>query len=299
MEPTILVFAKQVPDTQNITGDAMKEDGTVNRGALPAIFNPEDLHALEMALQVREEYGGKVVIATMGPPTATQILRHALYMGADEAILLSDKKFAGADTLATGYTLAAAVKRYGDVDIVMCGRQAIDGDTAQVGPQLADKLDWPQITYVEDVEALNDNSIRVRNVIEGGYEVAESPFPVLLTVVADANTPRPPGAKRIMKYKKAMTRTELSKKYGDHNYEEANELATEEEQLRERGLWIHEWGVNELGVESDRVGLSGSPTTVKQIESVVLTSRDQQQFQPTDDGIRKLVHELIEEHILS
>ena len=300
MSLTTLVFAKQVPDTKNITGEAMKEDGTVNRSALPAIVNPEDLNAVELALDLKERYGGKVVVCTMGPPNAASILRHALYMGADETILVSDRKFAGADTLATSYTLACAAKKYGQFDLVICGRQAIDGDTAQVGPQIAEKLGIPQITYVESVENVTKDKIRTRNQIEGGYEVVDCPFPALLTVVGSANTPRPAGAKRLMQFKRAKTRSELLKQHSDSDYEDANLLAEEEDKLRSKDLWIHEWTAEDLGAEPDRIGMAGSPTKVKNIESVVLAGKgDTAGIPPTDSGIRKLVHELIEEHILS
>ncbi len=299
MSLTILVFAKQVPDTHNVTGDAMKEDGTVNRAALPAIFNPEDLNALETALEIRERFGGKVVVATMGPPAAANILRHALYMGADETILVTDRKFAGADTLATSYTLSCAAKKFGKFDIVLCGRQAIDGDTAQVGPQLAEKLDIPQMTYVTHVEDVSGNSVTAQCQIEGGHELVQSPLPVMMTVVASANTPRPAGAKRLMQFKKAVTRSELLASHGDRDYEDANILAEEEERLKKKNLWIHEWTAADVGAETERIGIPGSPTKVKKIESVVLTGGEYHDIPPTDEGINKLVHELIEEHILS
>ncbi|MBN2450231.1 MAG: electron transfer flavoprotein subunit beta/FixA family protein [Lentisphaeria bacterium] len=299
MSLSILVFAKQVPDTANITGQAMKEDGTVNRAALPAIFNPEDLNALELALELRERYGGKVAVCTMGPPAAANILRRALYMGADETILLTDRRFAGADTLATSYALACAARKYGSCDLILCGRQAIDGDTAQVGPQLAEKLDLPQITYVESVEWVRKGRIRAKAQIDGGYEIIEAPTPILLTVLASSNAPRPVGAKRLMQYKKAVTRSELSARHGGRDYEDANLLAAEEEGLRARGLWIYEWGVDDLEADARHFGLAGSPTKVKQIESVVLTGSGTKDVPPTDEGIRDLVHELIEDHILS
>jgi electron transfer flavoprotein beta subunit len=295
----IFVVAKQVPDTKNITGQAMKEDGTVNRAALPTVFNPEDLNALEMALQMRESFGGRVTVCTMGPPAAADILRHALYMGADEAILLTDRRFAGADTLATSYALSMAAKKHGKYDVVLCGRQAIDGDTAQVGPQLAEKLGLPQVTYVEEIQAAEDGRIRVKSLIEGGYEIVDAPMPVLLTVVGSANTPRPKGARRVMQFKKAVTRSELLSKHGGRDYEDANILADEEEQLRRKGLWIHEWNATDIGAEPERIGMPGSPTKVKNIQSVVLTSAGYKSIPPTDAGITALVHELIEDHILS
>ncbi|OPZ31397.1 MAG: Acryloyl-CoA reductase electron transfer subunit gamma [Lentisphaerae bacterium ADurb.BinA184] len=299
MSLTILVFAKQVPDTKNITGKAMKDDGTVNRAALPAIFNPEDLNGVELALALRERYGGKVVVATMGPPAAANILRHALYMGADESILLTDRRFAGADTLATSYTLAAAARKAGPFDLVICGRQAIDGDTAQVGPQLAEKLNIPQLIYVAEVESVEAGRLRGRCLIDGGYEIIESPLPCLLTVVAEANVPRPAGARRLMQYKRAVTRSELLARHGGRDYEDANVLAEEEASLRRRGLWIHEWTAGDLAVDPNRIGMAGSPTKVKAIQSVVLTGKGSKQVPPTDEGIAGLVHELIAEHILS
>ncbi|MEW6490311.1 MAG: electron transfer flavoprotein subunit beta/FixA family protein [Thermodesulfobacteriota bacterium] len=297
MRLTSLVFVKQVPDTKNISGEAMKPDGTVNRGALPAIFNPEDLNALELALELKERFGGRVAVCTMGPPGAVNVLRHALYMGADEAILLTDRKFAAADTLATSYALACAARRFGPFDLALCGRQAIDGDTAQVGPQLAEKLGLPQVTYVEQVLSVEDGRARVRNVIDGGYEVAEVPLPALFTVLSSANTPRPAGAKRLMRYKKAVTRSELLSRHAGRTYESAEALAAEEERLKARGLWIHEWSASDVGADESRVGGAGSPTKVKKVESVVLTGRDYVEIPATEEGIRGLVQQLVADHV--
>jgi electron transfer flavoprotein beta subunit len=294
---TSLVFIKQVPDTKNISGEAMKPDGTVNRGALAAIFNPEDLNALEMALSLKERFGGRVVVCTMGPQAAAAILRHSLYMGADEAILLTDRKFAGADTLATSYALSCAARKLGQYDIVLCGRQAIDGDTAQVGPQVAEKLALPQITYVEEVVDVRDGKVRVRNLIDGGYEVSESPMPVLFTVVSSANTPRPAGAKRLMQYKKAVTRTEMLARHKGTDYEDAEFLAQEQERLRSRGLWIHEWTAEDVGADENRTGFAGSPTKVKKVDNVVLAGADYKDIPPTPEGIKALVQELVADHV--
>jgi len=152
----IVVLAKQVPDTRNVGKDAMKADGTVNRGALPAIFNPEDLNALELALQVKDSFPNTVItLLTMGPVRASEILREGMYRGADAGVLLTDKAFAGSDTLATSYALSRAIRKIGDFDLIFAGRQAIDGDTAQVGPQVADKLGIPQITYTEEIISLH------------------------------------------------------------------------------------------------------------------------------------------------
>jgi electron transfer flavoprotein beta subunit len=298
---TSLVFVKQVPDTQNITGEAMKADGTVNRAALPAIFNPEDLNALEFALALKDQVGGKVVVCTMGPPKATAVLRQSLYMGADEAILLTDRGFAGADTLATSYALSAAARKVGNYDLILCGHQAIDGDTAQVGPQIAEKLELPQLTYVEGLEKVDAKGklLRVRCQIEGGYEILESPMPVLLTVAGSANVPRPSSAKRLMRYKKAVTRSELLAQHGNRDYEEAAQEAEEEARLRSQMLWIHEWSAADVQADASRIGLAGSPTKVKQIESVKLGGHDYEDVPPTDEAIQTLVGNLIAEHILS
>jgi electron transfer flavoprotein beta subunit len=296
----ILVFAKQVPDTKNITGKAMKEDGTVNRAALPTIFNPEDLNALETALQLRGTYGGKITVVTMGPPAAANLLRQALYMGADEAVLLTDRKFAGADTLATSYALACAARQIGKFDVILCGHQAIDGDTAQVGPQLAEKLNIPQITFIEEIKEVKNGKLTARGIIEGGYEIIEARMPVLLTVLGSANTPRPASARRIMQYKKAVTKSELAARHGDHAYENASLLVDEEKALRAKNLWIHEWSAADVGADPGRIGLAGSPTKVKAIQSVVLTGNKGFVAVPaTEAGIAGLVQTLVKEHILS
>lgn len=297
MSYTVIVFVKQVPDTQNITGEAMKPDGTVNRAALPAIFNPEDLNALELALQLKDRFGAKVVVGTMGPPNATAVLRASLYRGADECILLTDRAFAGADTLATSYALSCCAKKYGKFDLVLCGRQAIDGDTAQVGPQLAEKLDIPQLAYVQDVLELSKNKITVKRTIEGGYEVLEAPTPVLLTVI-EGNEPRPMNASRIMKYKRARTRSELARDHADANYTDAEFLSEEAENLIGKNLLIHEWTAEDVNADKGRVGLPGSPTKVKKIQSVILTGGEGKSIEPTEAGISDLIHELIEDHTL-
>jgi len=294
---TVIVFVKQVPDTQNITGEAMKPDGTVNRSALPAIFNPEDLNALELALQLKDRYGAKVVVGTMGPPNAAEVLRSSLYRGADECVLLTDRSFAGADTLATSYALSCCASKIGKFDLILCGRQAIDGDTAQVGPQLAEKLKIPQICYIEEVIKLDKKKIVAKRAIEGGYEILESPLPALLTVI-DSNVPRPQAARKIMKYKNARTRSELAKDHANANYTDAEQLAVEEEVLKQKGLLIYEWSADDVGADKGRTGLAGSPTKVKNIMSVVLTATDTKKIEPSEEGIKNLVHELIDDHTL-
>ena len=288
MSYKIIVFVKQVPDTKNVTGEAMKPDGTINRAALPAIFNPEDLNALELALQLKDRYGAKVVAATMGLPKAADILRVALCMGADEAVLLTDRILGGADTLATSYALSCCAKKIGDFDLILCGRQAIDGDTAQVGPQIAEKLKIPQFSYVEEVISLEGKTIRAKRAIEGGYEILEAPMPVLLTVI-DANEPRPQNAARIMKYKKAKTPSE---------FKAAGAAEDVIGQSEKKGLVIQEWSAADVEADPKRCGKAGSPTNVKQIMSVVLTAGDFKKIEPTEAGVGDLVRELIEDHTL-
>ena len=179
MSLKIVVLAKQVPDTRNVGKDAMKADGTINRAALPAIFNPEDLNALEQALRLKDAHpGSTVTILTMGPGRAADIIREGLFRGADNGYLLTDRAFAGADTLATSYALATAIRKIGDCDIIIGGRQAIDGDTAQVGPQVAEKLGLTQITYAEEILEVGDGKIKVKRHIDGGVETVEGPLPI-------------------------------------------------------------------------------------------------------------------------
>ena len=295
-----VVLVKQVPDTANITGKAMKEDGTVNRAALPAIFNPEDLNALEMALQIKEEHGGEVTVLTMGPPRAAEVLREALYRGADRAILFTDRKTAGSDTLATSYALACAVERivrdFGDYDLVLCGRQAIDGDTAQVGPQVAEKLGVPQITYAEAIEEMQNGNLVARRALPLGTETVKCVLPCLLTVVSSANRPRPPSVRRMMAYKLAATPLEYSARL-----EEWPEFETEEaldSYLMERGQKITVWSAADVGADIERVGLSGSPTKVLKVDFVTLTTDDTKEIDASQEGLAELVEELARDYIL-
>lgn len=291
----MIVLAKQVPDTKNIKGQAMKEDGTVNRAALPAIFNPEDLNALEMALQVKERYGGTVNVISMGPPAAVAILKECLYRGADNVYLLSDKALAGSDTLATSFALKQAIiTKIPDFDIVFCGRQAIDGDTAQVGPQTAEKLDIAQVTYVESIEELSKERIKVRRLIENGSELIEAPLPVLLTVTSTANEPRPFIAKKLLKYRKAACEFDLQnllEKQG--RFKNVDELR---EYLKKKGLYIEVWSAKDINADPAQIGFAGSPTIVKKIESISLVGKGFKKIEPTDEGIRDFVAELIEDH---
>jgi electron transfer flavoprotein beta subunit len=295
-----VVLVKQVPDTANITGKAMKDDGTVNRAALPAILNPEDLNALEMALQVRESHGGQVSVLTMGPPRASEVLREALYRGVDNVVLLTDRKTAGSDTLATSYALRCAVERigecFGEYDLIFCGRQAIDGDTAQVGPQVAEKLGLPQITYAEAIESLQDGQIVVRRALPLGTETVRCKLPCLLTVVASANQPRPPSARRMIAFKLAATPLEypaLLQKWPEFETEEALDGY-----LAERGQKITVWNAADVGADLERVGLSGSPTKVLKVDFVVLESGDTRQVGASQEGMSELVQELVQDYIL-
>ena len=205
----IIVLAKQVPDTRNVGKDAMKADGTVNRAALPAIFNPEDLNAMEQALGIKEQFpGSTITVLTMGPGRAADILREGLFRGADDGVLLTDRAFAGADTLATSYALSMAIRKIGKFDLILAGRQAIDGDTAQVGPQIAEKLGIPQITYAENIEAIKGDRIIVKRRLDNGVEVVECPLPTLITVNGSAAHVDHMNAKLLLKYKHAKTVTE-------------------------------------------------------------------------------------------
>jgi len=292
-----VVLIKQVPDTKRITGEAMNDDGTVRRSALPAIFNPEDLNALESALQIKDKYDGHVTVITMGLPAASAILRESLYRGADEAVLITDRRCAASDTLATSYILSCAVKRI-DYDIVLCGRQAIDGDTAQVGPQLAEKLGVTQITYVEELEELKGKSITARRNIGNGRQQVRAKLPVLLTVTGDANEPRVAAARRTMKYKNARTPIEIEQEDRGQKTEGRGQRS-EVRKLKEKGLLIKQWDLDELEADLNWCGMSGSPTKVHKIQSVVLAAKESREFEPSDKGIADMIHELIEEKTIS
>lgn len=291
-----VVLVKQVPDTHNLTGEMMNRDGTMNRAALPAIFNPEDLNALEMALQLRERHGGTVTVITMGPPKAADVLRDCLYRGADRVILLTDRKFAAADTLATSYTLKCAVEKSGPFDFVFCGRQAIDGDTAQVGPQVAEKLGIPQITYAESILELKGKKVTVQRALPGGTEIVRCALPCLITVAGSANTPRPPSARKRIACKLAATQSEipdLLKKWPEFENE-----AGLKKHLADRGLEIPVWTAEDINVEADKIGLAGSPTQVHKVNAVVLESTASKDVAATREEITAMVEELIKEYIV-
>jgi len=285
----IIVLAKQVPDTRNVGKDAMKADGTVNRGALPAIFNPEDLNALEQALGIKDQYPGtKITVLTMGPSRAAEILREGLFRGADDGVLLTDRAFAGADTLATSYALSMAIRKLGDFDLIISGRQAIDGDTAQVGPQVAEKLGIPQVTYAEAIESIDGKRIRVKRRLENGVEVVEAPLPLLITVNGTARACRPRNAKLLQKYKHARTVTERQSENIDYI-----DLYSSRPYLN-----LTEWSVADVDADPVQCGLSGSPTKVKKIENVVFQAKESKRLTDDDTELEDLIKELIANHTI-
>jgi electron transfer flavoprotein beta subunit len=289
-----IVMVKQVPDTANISGQVMRPDGTVNRSKLPTIFNPEDKVALELALQLRDRYGGTVRVVTMGPVKASDLLRDCLYMGADEAVLVTDRKFAGADTLATSYVLSEALRKLAPYDIIFAGRQAIDGDTAQVGPQTAEKLGLPQITYAEEIIKAEGRTITVKRKVDNGFEVLEGTLPLLITVVKDAATPRPFRAKRVMAYKNAHTLLELEKMTESNSLLYVDQL---KEEYVSKGLFIPTLTADDLAVDPNRCGLGGSPTKVHKIDSVVLGASEHETIPATREGMHALIDKLMDDHI--
>lgn len=298
-----IVCVKQVPDTANVTADAMKEDGTVNRAALPAIFNPDDLYALEVALEVKDAYGGTVTAITMGPPKAADVLRDCLYRGADRTILITDRRAAASDTLATGYILSQAIRTIGRYDFVFCGRQAIDGDTAQVGPQCAEKLGISQVTYLERLVGLSDREVRVRRNTGRGWEVVQTRLPALVTVLQTANPPRPPGAKRVMRFKRARAQAELAAEVQRDMPDAAEEVRQAEvarraEALQQAGLLIEQWDLDRIGADLSRCGMAGSPTKVFRVQAIVLTKAGYTEIPPTEEGVGQLIHQLVVDRTL-
>ncbi len=270
--------------------------------ALPAIFNPEDLNALETALEVRDRFGGTVTVLTMGPPKAADILRASLFRGADRAILLTDRRAAASDTLATSYILSQAIKTVGDYDLVFAGRQAIDGDTAQVGPQCAEKLGIAQITYLEALLDLRDDPqqrvVRVRRNIGNGWEIIDARLPVLVTVMETANSPRPAAARRVHRFKRAQVPAEVL-----NEVKAAMPAATDEVReaevtrrigaLRQQDLMIEQWDLDKIGADLSRCGLAGSPTKVFRVQSIVLTKEGFTEVPATEEGVRKMIRELV------
>ena len=289
MSYNIIVLAKQVPDTRNVGKDAMKEDGTINRAALPAIFNPEDLNALEQALRIKDANPGTTVtILTMGLPRAAEVIREAMYRGADGGIVLTDRVLGGADTLATSYSLARAVNKYGKYDLILGGRQAIDGDTAQVGPQIAEKLGLPQITYAEEILDITPENITVKRRLENGVETLRAPLPCVVTVNGSAADCRPRNAMRLQKYKYAASTSEKAK------------LSEKQQELLDKRdyLNIPEWSAAYVDADAAQIGLPGSPTKVKAIENVVFTAKESRCIENNDEQLEELIKDLIANHTI-
>ena len=300
MSLKIIVLAKQVPDTRNVGKDAMKEDGTINRAALPAIFNPEDLNALEQALRLKDAYPGTTVtLLTMGPGRAAEIIREGLYRGADGGYLLTDRAFAGADTLATSYALATAIKKIGDYDIIIGGRQAIDGDTAQVGPQVAEKLGLTQVTYAEEILNVDEKnrSITVKRHIDGGVETVEGPLPIVITVNGSAAPCRPRNAKLVMKYKRALGAQEKVPAPACHP-EGVSALPYPELYEKRPYLNIPEGSVADVNGDLAQCGLSGSPTKVKAIQNIVFQAKESKTLTGSDKDVEDLIVELLANHTI-
>lgn len=288
MKLNIVVLAKQVPDTRNVGKDAMTPEGTVNRAALPAIFNPDDLLALEQALRVKDAHPGSTVgVLTMGPPRAAEVIRQSIYRGADTGWLLTDRLFAGADTLATSYALAMALRKMGKVDLIVAGRQAIDGDTAQVGPQVAQKLGLPQVTYAEEIVSLEEGRAIIRRHIDGGVETVSAPLPLLVTVGGAAAPCRPANARRVMAYKRATCPMERTGK---------EPWAILWQQRPE--LTLHQWSVADVDGDPAQCGLSGSPTKVKTVRNIVFQAKESKTLTAADSDVETLVKELLDQKII-
>lgn len=289
MSLNIVVLAKQVPDTRNVGKDAMKADGTINRSALPAIFNPEDLNALEQALQLKDQHpGSKITLLTMGLPRAAEVIREGLYRGADTGIVLTDRALGGADTLATSYSLAAAIRHLKNYDIIIGGRQAIDGDTAQVGPQIAEKLGLPQVTYAEEITVDNGKAV-IKRRIENGVETVEAPLPLVVTVNGSAAACRPRNARLIQKYKYAVTPSE-----------KAN-ISDDVKKLVESRPYLNlfEWNAAEVEAAPAQIGLAGSPTKVKTVVNVVFQAKESKRIDSKDDAaLEDLIKDLITNHTI-
>ena len=288
MSLKIIVLAKQVPDTHNVGPDAMTPEGTINRSALPAVFNPDDLNALEQALQLKDKFPGSTIsVVTMGLPKSAEVIREALYRGADEGYVVTDRPLGGADTLATSYTLAQAIKKIGDFDIILGGRQAIDGDTAQVGPQIAEKLGLTQVTYAEEILSLDEKARKVviKRHIDGGVETVEAPLPLVVTVNGSAAPCRPRNAKRVMKYKRATVALERN---------DANLNPNPDKPY----LDITQWGAADIDCDPQQIGKAGSPTNVKKVENIVFKAKESRTMTGSDEDINSLMKELISEKII-
>ena len=292
MSLKIVVLAKQVPDTRNVGPDAMTPEGTVNRAALPAVFNPEDLNALEQALRLKEQFPGSTIsVVTMGLPKSAEVIREALYRGADEGYVITDRCLGGADTLATSYTLSQAIKKIGGFDIILGGRQAIDGDTAQVGPQIAEKLGLTQVTYAEEILELNPDTrkIIIKRHVDGGVETVEAPLPLVVTVNGSAAPCRPRNAKRVLKYKNATAPAERTP-------EQAEAMA--ELVAKKPYLNINQWGAADIDAEPEQIGKTGSPTNVKAVKNIVFKAKESRTMTASDADIEGLIVELLDSNTI-
>lgn len=292
MSLKIVVLAKQVPDTRNVGPDAMTPEGTVNRAALPAVFNPDDLNALEQALRLKDQFPGSTIsVVTMGLPKSAEVIREALYRGADEGYVVTDRPLGGADTLATSYTLAQAIKKIGNYDIILGGRQAIDGDTAQVGPQVAEKLGLTQVTYAEEIISLDEKTRRVviKRHIDGGVETVEAPLPLVVTVNGSAAPCRPRNAKRVMKYKNTKAPAERSA-------EETEALA--DTLAKKPYLAITQWGAADIDADPAQIGKAGSPTNVKAVQNIVFKAKESKTLTGSDEDVENVIIELLNEKII-
>ncbi len=284
MSLKIVVLAKQVPDTHNVGKDAMTPEGTVNRAALPAIFNPEDLNALEQALRLKDKFEGSTIsVVTMGLPKSAEVIREALFRGADNGYVITDRCLGGADTLATSYTIAQAIKKIGGFDIILGGRQAIDGDTAQVGPQVAQKLGLPQVTYAEEIIDIKDRRATIKRHIDGGIETVEAPLPLVVTVNGSAAPCRPRNAKRVIKYKKASCPAERT----------PDDAATEALLKAKPYLNINQWGAADINADLNQVGKAGSPTNVKAVKNIVFQAKESRTMTGSDADVESLIVELL------
>ncbi len=259
----IVICIKQVPDTTDVKIN--KETNTLIRKGVASIINPYDMHAIEEGLRLKEASGGKVYVISMGPSQVKESLREAVSLGVDEVILLSDRAFAGADTLATSYTLAGAIAKIGDVDLILCGKQAIDGDTAQVGPEIAEHLQIPHITYVEEIINIDNKLITVKKNIENGYEKIEAKLPVLITVTKEINEVRLPFIRGI---------------------------------LRAREIEIPVWTADNLALDQNAVGLNGSPTQVVSVETPHIDPEGEIYEGRPEEQAKKLLKELTEQKII-
>lgn len=270
----------------------MTEQGTINRAALPAVFNPEDLNALEQALRLKDQFPGSTIsVVTMGLPKSAEVVRESLYRGADEGFVVTDRTLGGADTLATSYTLAQAIKKVGNYDIILCGRQAIDGDTAQVGPQIAQKLGLTQVTYAEEILSLDEKARKVviRRLIDGGVETVEAPLPLVVTVNGSAAPCRPRNAKRVMKYKNATAVAERAPEAA----EKYAALIAEKPYLD-----IAQWGAADIEADPAQIGKAGSPTNVKAVKNIVFKAKESRTLTASDEDVEGLIKELLEGKII-